>query len=559
MSLKRCVPDRSARNMAPEALLSVQGLRVGFGGSGDVLHGIDFDLLQGEILGIVGESGSGKSVTCRAMMGLLPKTARIHGRMRFSGQELSLSQPDGLARLRGHDMAMIFQDPMSALDPLMRIRRQFALRGLGASAAEDLLSRCGLPDPGELLDSYPHRMSGGQCQRVAIACALARRPRVLVADEPTTALDVTVQARLLHELRSLARDDGMSIVLVTHDLGVVAETCDRVLVMHQGQLIESGRVHDVLRSPRAAYTRELLGAIPRAERKGKRLITVQESRHDPARESLPLPPVIDPAAEPVLRFHDVRVEYPRSDGTYLAAVDDVSLEIYPREIVGIVGESGSGKSTLAKTAVGLVKPSKGHVDLDGRQLDWETLPRRDRRLIQYIFQDPRGALDPLRRAVDQVREVLDLHAIGARRDREALARQELMRAGLEATLHERRPARLSGGQRQRVTIARALALKPRVLICDESVSALDVSVQARILNTLLRLRAESDLTILFISHDLSVIHHLCDRVAVMRQGQILEQGETSAVWNAPRATYTRTLLASLPRLPEEAQSERIPA
>lgn len=559
MNLQQSVFEHSAGCMTSKALLSVQGLRVGFGSSDNVLHGIDFDLLQGEILGIVGESGSGKSVTCRAVMGLLPKTAHIQGVVSFNGGQLPASQSDELARLRGQDMAMIFQDPMSALDPLMSVRRQFALRGIDGSGTEELLLRSGLSDPGQILDSYPHRMSGGQCQRVAIACALARRPKVLFADEPTTALDVTVQASLLRELRKLARESGMSIVLVTHDIGVVAEVCDRMLVMHQGRLIERGNVQDVLRAPQATYTRGLLGAIPRTEGKGKRLITVNESGQGMSVAPLPPPPVIDTAAGPVLSFHAVNVTYPRPDGTRFAAVKDVSLEVYPREIVGIVGESGSGKSTLAKTAVGLVAPSKGYVDLDGRKLDWQRRPRRDRRLIQYIFQDPRGALDPLRRAVDQVREVLDLHAIGDRCARTALARQELLRAGLEEDLHERRPARLSGGQRQRVTIARALALKPRVLICDESVSALDVSVQARILNTLLHLRAESDLTILFISHDLSVIHHLCDRVAVMRQGQILEQGETAAVWKAPRQSYTRNLLAALPQLPVDAHGEKVPA
>lgn len=558
MNLQQSVLERPSDSTTSKALLSVQGLRVGFGSNDDVLHGINFDLLQGEILGIVGESGSGKSITCRAVMGLLPKTTHIQGLVDFNGRELPVAGSDELARLRGRDMTMIFQDPMSALDPLMSVRRQFALRGIEGSATEELLFRSGLSDPGQILDSYPHRMSGGQCQRVAIACALARRPKVLFADEPTTALDVTVQASLLRELRSQARESGMSIVLVTHDLGVVAEVCDRVLVMHQGRLIERGNVQDVLRAPQAAYTRGLLGAIPRADRKGKRLTTVQESGQDMSADPLPPPPVIDAAAGPVLRFHAINVTYPRPDGTRLAAVKDVSLEVYPREIMGIVGESGSGKSTLAKTAVGLVTPSKGYVDLDGRKLDWQRRPRRDRRLIQYIFQDPHGALDPLRKAVDQVREVLDLHAIGDRRVRDALARQELLRAGLEEALHERRPARLSGGQRQRVTIARALALKPRVLICDESVSALDVSVQARILNTLLRLRTENDLTILFISHDLSVIHHLCDRVAVMRQGQILEQGETAAVWKAPRQSYTRNLLAALPHLPVDAHGERVP-
>ncbi len=538
--------ERSAQPL--RTVLSVQGLEVRFGGAHErpACTGIDFALHEGEILGIVGESGSGKSVTCRALIGLLAETASLQGTMQFEGEELSLADRHATARLRGHGVSMIFQDPMSALDPLMTVRRHMKLRT--PAAPETILAQAGLDQSGPLLDSHAHQLSGGQCQRVAIACALALRPKVLIADEPTTALDVTVQAGILEQLRSLARDDGMSIIFITHDLAVVHQLCDRVLVMHHGRVVERGIVEDVLAAPRASYTQGLLRAIPRPALRGQRL-GIEHDAPESQRAPLAAPPRID-TGEPVLEFDDISVRYRRADGSPFDAVKRVSMRLHRGEILGLVGESGSGKSTVAKTAIGLAPLSRGVVRLKGEALDWSRPQMQWRRDIHYIFQDPRGALDPAARVVSQVCLPLDIHRVGTSHARMERARSLLTETDLDDRFHRRKPASLSGGQRQRVTIARALALQPDVLICDESVSALDVSIQARVLNLLMDLRERHGIAILFISHDLSVIHHLCDRVAVMRHGELVEDGETGAIFDAAQHPYTQRLLSAIPLLPD---------
>ncbi|PSH56482.1 nickel ABC transporter ATP-binding protein NikE [Phyllobacterium sophorae] len=531
-----------------QPLLSIKGLGVGFstGTATSTLSSISFDLMPGEILGIVGESGSGKSVTCRAITGLLPNFARVRGEMIFDGQSRSLSSPRMLAPLRGADMAMIFQDPMSALDPLMTVRRHLRLRTKEDPAI--YLRQAGIDEPNTLLDTYAHQLSGGQCQRVAIACALSRNPRLLIADEPTTALDVTVQAGILRRLKALSAERNMAIIFVTHDLAVVYQLCDRVLVMHQGQVVESGDVKTVLTAPKAPYTQDLIRAIPRPAVRGERLVTVPGEL---GQYSFPAPPAIA-GGHQLLEFQAVKVQYKRPDGSNVDAVKDVSLTLKRGEILGLVGESGSGKSTLAKTAVGLARPISGNVMLDGERLDWNAPRMQWRRDIQYIFQDPRGALDPSARILSQVRMPLDVHRLGEASERDARARALMRATRLEDALFSRKPASLSGGQRQRATIARALTLQPKVLICDESVSALDVSIQARVLDLLMDLREKLGIAILFISHDLSVIDHLCDRVAVMRQGELVEEGETEALFRQPVADYTQDLIAAIPRLPSFA-------
>ncbi|WP_245429120.1 ABC transporter ATP-binding protein [Phyllobacterium phragmitis] len=318
-----------------------------------------------------------------------------------------------------------------------------------------------------------------------------------------------------------------------------------------------GKTDRLLRHPRALYTRSLLAAIPRPETKGQRLPTLEDMQAGTDMPPMPPAPFINRSHEPVLRFRNICVDYKRSDGQAFRAVDDINLDIYGNEILGIVGESGSGKSTLAKSAVGLVRPSMGEVLIEGQRVDWDKAARAERRKIQYIFQDPRGALDPVRRVLSQVREPLDVHGIGESAERDWIAATELGRAGLEPRHYQRKPGTLSGGQRQRVTIARALALDPKILICDESVSALDVSVQARILNTLLEIRAQRNIAILFISHDLSVIQHLCDRIVVMQAGKIVESGLTDVVWQNPAESYTRELLRSLPQLPVANRYEEV--
>lgn len=527
--------------------LSLRGLEIAFG-SDRVVTDVGFDVGQGEILGLVGQSGSGKSLTCRAMMGLLPREARVAGRLVLGQRAYDLADPRQMGPLRGSKISMIFQDPMSALDPLMRVRGHLALRGHQGAAAEAWLRQAGIADAARVMGCYPHQLSGGLCQRVAIACALCTRPQLLLADEPTTALDVTIQAEILTELRRIVRDTGTSVIFVTHDVGVVAELCDRVLVMNQGQIVESGPSRQVLSRPRHSYTRHLLGAIPRPQTRGRALLSV--GAHTPP--DLPPAPVIDRAGPPILRFEQIGLRYPDGLGGHVDAVRDVTLNLWPGEILGLVGESGSGKSSLAKTAVGLAQPTQGRVLFDGAE---RGQTRADRRKIQYIFQDSRGALDPTARIVHQLQEVLAVHRLGAPQTRATRATDELIRAGLEPDLHRRRPPSLSGGQRQRATIARALLLAPKVLICDESVSALDVSIQARILNLLMELRAREGLTILFISHDLSVVHHLCDRIAVMQGGVLVEEGMTEAVWSAPRSAYTKRLLAAVPQLPAPLERE----
>lgn len=527
--------------------LSLRWLEVSFGTEA-VLADVGFDLGRGEILGLVGQSGSGKSLTCRAMMGLLPREARVAGQLTLAGTSYDLADPRQVAPLRGANISMIFQDPMSALDPLMRVRGHLALRGHKEGAAEDWLRQAGIDDAARVMACYPHQLSGGLCQRVAIACALSARPRLLLADEPTTALDVTIQAEILGELRRIVRETGTSVIFVTHDVGVVAELCNRVLVMHQGRIVESGPSRRVLSRPDHSYTRQLLGALPRPQTRGQALLSVGMQ----APPVLPPAPAVDRAGPPILRFERIGLRYPDGRGGSVDAVRDVTLNLWPGEILGLVGESGSGKSSLAKTAVGLAHPQKGRVLFEGAALGQT---RADRRKIQYIFQDARGALDPTARVLHQLEEVLTVHRLEPKNARAGRASGELARAGLDAHLHRRRPPSLSGGQRQRATIARALLLQPKVLICDESVSALDVSIQARILNLLMELRAREGLSILFISHDLSVVHHLCDRIAVMQGGALVEEGMTEALWSAPRAPYTRRLLAAVPQLPAPMERE----
>lgn len=530
-------------------LLSMQGGGVRFAQVAELpaCDGISFDLHPGEILGIVGESGAGKSVICRALMGMLPVTATVSGSMCFEEQTLDLSNTRATARLRGPNISMIFQDPMSALDPLMTVRRHLALRT--KSDPIPILQQAGLSEPEKLMDSYAHQLSGGQCQRIAIACALAHNPKVLIADEPTTALDVTVQASILKQLKRLASERGMAMILVTHDLGVVYQLCDRVLVMQQGRVVEQGLVQTVLTAPQHLYTKQMLAALPRPASRGRRLGLCENDTP---------PPLAAPARissnDPVLKFTDVSVQYRRGNGDAFNAVDGVSLYLRRGEILGLVGESGSGKSTLAKTAVGLATPSKGKVLLDGEALNWADAKMAWRRDVQYIFQDPRGALDPSARILNQVRQPLDIHRVGTVVERDARARALLTETRLDETLFLRKPGSLSGGQRQRATIARALTLQPKVLICDESVSALDATIQARVLNLLMDLREKFGVAILFISHDLSVIHQICDRVAVMRQGQLLELNHTEPLFARPSHPYTQALLDAVPVLPGSMQT-----
>jgi ABC-type glutathione transport system ATPase component len=522
------------------SLLRIEDLAVALPPGADRPHAIEdisFDLAPGEILCLVGESGSGKSVSAAAIMGLLPPTLPVRaGRILFAGEDLLRVPPSRLRALRGARISMIFQEPMTALNPLMRVGDQLAeaMRAHRCSPHDriiPLLESVHLPDPARLARAYPHRLSGGQRQRVMIAMALALEPAVLIADEPTTALDVTTQAQILRLIRELQRRRGTGVLFITHDFGVVAEIADRVAVMRQGRIVEQGPAQSVLAEPQHPYTQTLIAAA--------------------LHEGPPRPPPAAAAPE-LLRLENVRKTYRRGGGwlgggAALRAVDDASLILRRGETLGLVGESGSGKSTLARSIVRLVRPERGEIRLDGTDLlplsraGWKPVRRR----VQMVFQDPYASLNPRQRVGPAIAEGPIAHGT-PRAEALARARALLSLVRLDQGAAERFPHEFSGGQRQRIGIARALAMEPELLIADEPVSALDVSVQAQILALLEDLRLRLGLTMLLITHDLRVAARICDRVAVMQRGRIVEQGETARIFSAPAHDYTRALLESIP-------------
>ncbi|MBR0651543.1 ABC transporter ATP-binding protein [Roseomonas terrae] len=522
-------------------LLTVEGLTVALPPGGDRPHAVEdisLSVNPGEIVCVVGESGSGKSITANAVMGLLPKglPARA-GRIAFEGKELLALGPEAMRRLRGDRLAMIFQEPMTALNPVMRVGDQIAeamhVHGAGGDAARrvpELLAAVNLPDPAATARSYPFRLSGGQRQRVMIAMALALEPSLLIADEPTTALDVTTQMQILRLIREIQSRRGMGVMFITHDFGVVAEIADRVAVMQKGRIVEQGSADEVLNRPQHAYTRALIAAVPHGS-----------------------PSVAAASTAPmVLEARGVEKTYRRPGGWFgpapvVRAVHDADFILRKGETLGLVGESGSGKSTLARCVVKLVQPEKGEIIFEGEDLRplsrgaWKPF----RKKIQMVFQDPFASLNPRRRVGDIIAEGPVTH--GTERG-EALARaRDLLRlVQLDPGAIDRYPHEFSGGQRQRIGIARALAMEPELLIADEPVSALDVSVQAQVLALLADIRARLGLTMLFITHDLRVAAQICDRIAVMQRGAIVEQGPTVDVFGNPQHAYTRQLLDSIP-------------
>ncbi|GIX30578.1 MAG: ABC transporter ATP-binding protein [Porticoccaceae bacterium] len=529
------------------ALLEVENLCIAFHTRQGVVRAVDgvsFHLEPGESLGIVGESGSGKSVLCLSLLGLLPSPpARIEGgAARFRGEDLLALPQRRLRALRGDRIAMVFQDPMTSLNPFLTVGEQLIEpllyhRGMDRRAARaravELLGEVGIAEPERRFHAYPHQFSGGMRQRVMIAMALIAEPDLLICDEPTTALDVTVQAQILALLRDLRARRGVALIFVTHDLAVAAEVTDRLLVMRDGRTEEQGPTRAVLARPRAAYTRQLLAAVPRSAK-------------------APAPP--DAPAEPLLAIADLRVRYrDRTAGRrrWVEALRGVSLEVKSREIVGLVGESGSGKSTLGRAVLNLV-PATGSVRFAGTEilgLDARRM-RPFRRRLQMIFQDPYASLDPRMTVYEALAEPLLLHGLADRRTvaREVLALMDDV--GLARRWVRKYPHEFSGGQRQRIAIARALAVRPELVVADEPVSALDVTIQAQILELLLDLVARRALTLLFISHDLGVVRYLADRIAVLYRGELVEEGPAAQVWSTPRAEYTRRLLAAVPHLPE---------
>jgi microcin C transport system ATP-binding protein len=524
-------------------LLEVRALAVSFavdGGEAAAVRGVSFSLDRGETLALVGESGSGKSVTALSIMQLLPYPRARHpsGSIRFQERELLGAPEAEMQRVRGDRIAMIFQEPMTSLNPLHTIEKQVneslrVHRGLSRAAARgrtlELLRLVGLPEAERRLDAYPHQLSGGQRQRVMIAMALANEPDLLIADEPTTALDVTIQAQILALLRELQAKFGMALLLITHDLAVVRKMAERVCVMCTGEIVEAGAAADVFRHARHPYTQRLLAAEPRAMARAPRADA---------------PVVVD--AEDVRVWFPVRRGLLRRVVDHVKAVDGVSLVVRAGQTVGVVGESGSGKTTLGLALLRL-QACAGHVRVSGRDL--LTLPRREvrrlRREMQIVFQDPYGSLSPRMSVAQIVREGLDVHRIGAgAAERNDLVDAALAEVGIDPALRDRYPHEFSGGQRQRIAIARALALTPRFIVLDEPTSALDMSVQAQIVDLLRDLQERHRLAYLFISHDLKVVRAVSDEIIVLRAGRVVERGPTERIFSAPAAPYTRALLAA---------------
>ncbi|MFJ6896002.1 dipeptide ABC transporter ATP-binding protein [Streptomyces hokutonensis] len=536
-------------------ILEMENLGVTFSTeSGDVpaVRGVSLRVAPGETLALVGESGSGKSTVALAALGLLPGNARASGGVSVAGTDVVGAGEAELARLRGRTASMVFQEPATALDPLTRIGRQIAevvrnhrdvSRQEAAAEAVQLLRRVGIPDPERRASAFPFQLSGGQRQRVVIAMAIANSPGLLVADEPTTALDVTVQAEILDLLRALAVDSGTGVLLVTHNMGVVADFADRVAVMLEGEIVETGAVEDVLLRPAHAYTRRLLEAVPR--------LAVTGTAGSPVREETP-------EGAPVVELRGVGVRFGRGPRA-VRALDDVSLTVRAGETVGLVGESGSGKSTAARVALGLVAPESGGVSLFGADLR-KARGRARRALLAgvgVVLQDPVASLDARMSVAECVAEPLRVHrrGMGAVERRERVGEVlELVR--LPRELARRGPRELSGGQRQRVSLARALVLAPRLLVADEPTSALDVSVQRTVLEVIAELQAELGFACLFVSHDLAVVQRFAGQVVVMRGGRVEEQGPTMSTLLHPETAYTRRLIAAVPVPDPVLQRER---
>ncbi len=539
-------------------LLSLEGLRVSFGDHAAV-DGVDLSIGAGQTVAVVGESGSGKSTTAAAILGLLPPGGRITaGRIMFDGVDIaSLDRRAGrraLRSIRGRAIGYVPQDPMTNLNPVWKVGFQIseALRANTSDRhtrrrAVELLAEAGMPDPVKQAGRYPHQLSGGMCQRALIAIGLAGRPRLLIADEPTSALDVTVQRKVLDHLQRLIDERGTALLLITHDLVLAAERAETVVVMHRGVTVESGAARSILQNPQHEYTRRLVAAAPS--------LTVGS----PARTRSRTPEKIAPGegTGDILAVSELTKVYRESRGApwrraESCAVDAVSFRVRRASTLAIAGESGSGKSTLARMVLGLLQPTSGTVVFEGTEID-DALSRDKqlafRRRVQPVFQNPYSSLDPRYSVFRAIEEPLRIHRVGDRREREHAVRNLVDQVALPSSVLGRLPRELSGGQRQRVAIARALALRPEMLVCDEAVSALDVLVQAQILDLLADLQAQLGLTYLFISHDLAVVRQIADDVLVMRAGRVVEQAPTEELFNRPGHEYTRQLLEAIPRAP----------
>ncbi len=552
-----------------EPILKVDNLSVRFEdkirGSVTAVRGISLDLYKGKSLAIVGESGSGKSVSSLALMGLLPKTARVEAdQMRLA--ELDLLRLDSRARrhLCGRRMAMIFQEPMSSLNPLVPVGDQINetlmihKRISKKEATErtlDLIQQVGLPNPAAIFKRYPHEMSGGQQQRIMIAMGIACEPDLLIADEPTTALDVTIQKQVIELLMGLQEKYRMSLLFITHDLALVGDLADSVAVMYRGEMVETGPTKDVFAHPREAYTRGLLSCRPPLGARPRRLLTVSDfvDNKVPVQDFTPRQSLVQD--EVILEIRNLHKTYVQKKGLFsppdlFHAVNNVDLKVKRGMRLGIVGESGCGKTTLARSVIRLIEPTSGTILFDGQDIthlkDQDLMPVRRR--IQYIFQNPYAALNPRMTIGEILTEPLIIHGIGgSKQERWNAAEAQIESVGLSAAMLQRYPHEFSGGQRQRICIARALMLDPELLVCDECVSALDVSVQAQILNLLQDIQDKRRITFLFISHDLSVVKYFSEEVCVMSKGEIVERGDADEVYAHPKHSFTQRLLNAIPK------------
>ncbi|MGH0054103.1 MAG: dipeptide ABC transporter ATP-binding protein [Sphaerochaetaceae bacterium] len=604
---ERTIPLQQARGIAP--LLAVKNLSVTFEttqGTVCAVRDVSFDLMPGEILGIVGETGSGKSVTCKAFTRLLPDSSHIEGSVVYEGTDLLKLNKQSIQAYRGNEIAMIFQDSIGSLNPIITIKDHVkeVAKPEGSSTIEEIASEklhhMGIQNARQRINDYPFQFSGGMAQRVQIAMALSKNAHLLIADEPTTALDVTMQSKILQDLTRLSREENLAIILISHDLAVIAEICNRVAVMYHGRIVESGTVEQVLGEPVHPYTKGLLNSIPHIGTKQTRLQPIQgeclpaevetngcdfaqrcpfskepcfstkptntsftsrdvlclfpdqiqskptqQNQRKPQQQQSHIPAILSIShVSCVFSLHDSQKRR-----TSLRAVDAATLSLKQGEILGIVGESGSGKSTLAKMLVGIQKPTEGTISLFNQKLfdkGWDR--KQHARNVQYVFQDPLGALDPLMNIRDQVAEPLYIHTTMQKNLCLERAEEVLSLCGLGFSYFFRKPGFLSGGQRQRAVLARAIILDPKLLICDEPVSAMDVSVQAQILNLLEDLVRQKKMSMIFISHDLGVISNVCDRVAVMKNGSIVEVADVHSIFTTAQHPYTKELISSIPRL-----------
>lgn len=533
-----------------ETILKVKDLQISFltnDNEFEAVRGVSFEVRKGETLGIVGESGSGKSVTARSIMRLLPSPPSFmkNGSIEFLGESLETKTEKEMESIRGRDISMIFQDPMTSLNPTIRIGPQIAeslikhqqlSKKKAKNQAVEILKLVGIKNSEERYNQYPHEFSGGMRQRVMIAIALACKPTLLIADEPTTALDVTIQAQILNLMKDMQQRFGTSIILITHDLGVVAGMCDRVAVMKNGEIVETGTTEKIFENPQHDYTKKLLNALPRLDERKK-----------PKRP--PLRSIGLENGKPLLEVKSLKQHFQLGKGNVLKAVDDISFFIKPGETLGLVGESGSGKSTTGRSILRLHEPTDGDVLYQGMTINRlsKSELKTMRRHMQIIFQDPYSSLNPRLKVLDIIGQALDIHRLSKNAEERKQRVEELLKmVGLDSSHAMRYPHEFSGGQRQRIGIARALAVEPDFIVCDEPLSALDVSIQAQIVELLEDLQHRLGLTYLFIAHDLSMVKHISDRVAVMYAGKIVELAESEELYSNPQHPYTKSLLAAIP-------------